>query len=148
MPVASALVLRCHHCGQANRVPVARLFAGGRCGACKSPLGAPDHPIDLTDDDLEGVIAEAPVPVVVDFWAPWCGPCRMIAPTLEDAARKLQGRLLVAKLNVDDNPRGAAQHGARSIPLLVGFSGGEAVQRQVGALPPPALTAWLQKLAG
>lgn len=102
--------------------------------------------MDLTDSDLEGVIAEAPMPMVVDFWAPWCGPCRMIAPTLEDAARKLQGRLLVAKLHVDENPLGAARYGARSIPLLVGFSRGEEVQRQVGALPPPVLMAWLQKL--
>ena len=144
--VAHALVLRCHQCGQANRVPVGRLYEGGRCGACKAPLAAPDQPVEISDEELEGLLAEAPVPVVVDFWAPWCGPCRMIGPTLEDAARKLQGRLLIAKLNVDDNPQGAARHDARSIPLLVGFSGGKAVQRQVGALPPAALLAWLQKL--
>ena len=125
---------------------MARLFAGGRCGACKSTLPAPDHPVEVSDEDLDGLVAEAPVPVVIDFWAPWCGPCRMIGPTLEDAARKLQGKLLIGKLNVDDNPQSAALHGARSIPLLVGFSGGEPVQRQVGALPPPALMAWLQQV--
>lgn len=144
--MASALVIRCHQCGQGNRIPVARLFGGGRCGACKSPLPAPEHPIEITDAELEGLIAEAPVPVVVDFWAPWCGPCRMIAPTLEDAAKKYQGKLLVAKLNVDDNPEGAARYGARSIPLLIGFSEGDPVQQQVGALPPQALHSWLQRL--
>jgi len=141
--VTSALVLRCHQCGQANRVPVARVFQGPRCGSCRQPLPRPDEPIETSDDELEGLIAGSPVPVVVDFWAPWCGPCRMIAPTLEEAARTHAGNLLVVKLNVDDNPQGAARYQARSIPLLVAFSGGQPVGRQVGALPPPALRSWL-----
>lgn len=122
------------------------MFEQPRCGACKNALPSPDHPLEISDDELEGLIAESPVPVVVDFWAPWCGPCRMIAPTLEEAARTHAGKLLVAKLNVDDNPRGAARYEARSIPLLVGFSGGAPVSRQVGALPPPSLRSWLSGL--
>ncbi len=144
--MAYPVILACSNCGQQNRVPVARLQQRPACGACKTALPPPSGPIDVGDADLRALISESPLPVVVDFWAPWCGPCRMIGPPLEKLAGEFAGRLIVAKLNVDDNPGAAQAYDARSIPLLVGFSRGETVARQVGAPPPPALRAWVERV--
>ena len=143
----SSIVTRCNRCGQPNRVPVTRLFESPKCGACKAELPVGSAPIDVTDADLQDVLAASPVPVVVDFWAPWCGPCRMVGPVLDDLAHKLSGKVLFAKLNVDDNPQMAARYNARSIPLLLGFANGKKVAEQVGALPPPQLASWVGKVA-
>ena len=120
--MAYSLIVSCAHCGQQNRIPVARIGQNPACGSCKSALAAPDEPLEVGDHDLASLLRESPVPVVVDFWAPWCGPCRMIGPPLSNLAREFAGKLLVAKVNVDDNPASAQANDARSIPLLVGFS--------------------------
>jgi thioredoxin 2 len=144
--MAYGVVQSCSACGQQNRVPVSRIGQNPVCGACKASLGAPGKPIDVSDADLAALLAESPVPVVVDFWAPWCGPCRMVAPALANIAGSMSGKVLVAKVNVDDNPRAAQQYQARSIPLLVGFHQGKPVDRQVGAAPAPELRAWVEQV--
>jgi len=127
-------ILRCPSCGARNRVaPVAR--GAPRCAKCKTMLPW------LVDADTASFDAEAAasVPVVVDLWAPWCGPCRMIAPVLEDLVARHAGRLKVIKVNVDEEPQLGARFGAQSIPLLVVLRDGREVDRIVGALPRPAL---------
>jgi len=93
------------------------------------------EPIHVTDDAFEKVVMQSPVPVIVDFWAPWCNPCKMIAPTLEKLAKEQEGKLIVAKVNTDDNPQWMNKFGVQGIPTLLFVSGGKVVHRQVGALP-------------
>lgn len=125
---------------------MARLNQGPKCGACHNPLPAPREPFDLSDAELESTIAQSPLPLVVDFWAPWCGPCRVIGPVLEKLAADLSGKVLIAKLNVDDNPAMAQKFDAKAIPMLLGFSRGSQVEKQVGALSPQGLRAWVEKV--
>ncbi len=130
--------IRCGHCGQANRVPAA---AAGtpRCGKCHQPLPW----IADADDTTFAEIAEAAkIPVIVDLWAPWCGPCRMVSPALEQLARDLAGQVKLVKVNVDDSPRIAQRFEAQAIPTLLMLRGGRVIGRQVGAAAPPALRSW------
>jgi thioredoxin 2 len=135
----------CLHCGQKNRVPAA---AGGtpRCGKCHQPLAW----IADADDATFGDVAEAAkIPVIVDLWAPWCGPCRMVSPALEQLARDLAGQVKLVKVNVDTSPQISQRFEAQAIPTLLMLRDGRVVARQVGALPPPALRAWAENaLAG
>ena len=136
-------VLACPSCGARNRVqPIAH--GTPRCARCKTMLPW------LVDADVASFEAEAlaSVPVVVDLWAPWCGPCRMIAPVLEDLATRHAGRLKVIKVNVDEEPTLGARFDARSIPLLVVLRDGREIDRIVGALPPAALEARLDGVLG
>jgi thioredoxin len=127
-------IVRCANCGQANRVPPVGSRSKAVCGKCKAPLALPSngHPIDVTDADLAETIRSGAF--VVDFWAAWCGPCRMIAPILEELAGSMSD-VRFAKLNVDQNPRAASQYRAMSIPLLVFFKDGVEKGRVVGAVP-------------
>ena len=134
----TSLILPCGRCGQRNRVPAARLAESPRCGKCHEPM-APRAPVDVDEATLEGLIRESPLPVLADFWAPWCGPCRMVAPALSQIAAAQQGQVLVVKVNVDENQGAAARHDARSIPLLVLFQGGRELRRLVGAHPRAAI---------
>ncbi len=137
--MASPLVFRCSRCGAMNRVA---LLAPGRqpvCGRCKSDLdvsGAP-APVDLAA--LETAVASSPAPVLVDFWAPWCAPCRVFAPVLDRFAREQAGSLVVLKLDTEANPAAGARFGIQAIPTLVAFRGGREVERVSGALPPEEL---------
>ena len=144
----AAFVVRCARCGQPNRVPTARVFDGPRCGTCRGELPLGGAPLALGERDFDAVVSAAKVPVVVDFWATWCGPCKSIAPVLEHAAKELAGRLLIAKVDVDENPSLAERFDASSVPLLVAFRGGAPVARQVGALPTDELGRWLERHAG
>ena len=130
-------VRRCPACGTANRVPRAKLQEGRRpvCGRCKTPLAAASGPVTVSDASFAEVVAASPLPVLLDLWAPWCGPCRTVGPIVDELARELTGRVRVGKLNVDENPETAARFGARSIPTLLVLRGGREVDRIVGAVP-------------
>jgi thioredoxin 2 len=124
----------CPHCGATNRIPAARLGDDPVCGRCGQALLA-GEPLELSDANFDRVVEHSDLPVVVDFWAPWCGPCRQMAPQFEQAAGALKGRALLVKVNSDDNPRTASRFGIRSIPTLVKLERGREVARVAGARP-------------
>jgi thioredoxin 2 len=132
--------LACPHCGAHNRLPAARVDDAPNCGRCGKPL-LQGQPLALGDADFDAVVAATGLPVLVDFWAPWCGPCRAMAPAFDQAGRQMAGRALLVKVNSDDNPQLSARFGIRSIPTLVKLQGGREVQRQSGALPAAGIVA-------
>jgi len=141
----NAVILTCGACGAKNRVPRERLQDRPVCGRCRAPLTpAADHPVDVSDRTFEQEVLSSPLPVLVDCWAPWCGPCRMVGPVLEDLARDYAGRLKIAKLNVDESPATASRYGIQSIPSLLLIRGGKEIHRLVGALPRPQIEQALQ----
>ena len=123
----------CPRCGRLNRVDLARVDDRPKCGACREPLLL-DRPIRLTDGDFDGVIAGAEVPVLVDFYADWCGPCKVMAPVLDEIAGERAGRVLVGKLDTDRHRRTAGRFQIRGIPTLIAFHQGREVAREVGAV--------------
>lgn len=125
------VTVRCPFCGTLNRVDLERLGDGPRCAECAKPIRL-DRPLKVTDPDFDRVIEGASVPVVLDCYADWCGPCRMMAPALDEFARAETGRVLVLKLDTDANPATARRLGIRGIPTLIGFQGGREVRRHVG----------------
>lgn len=133
----------CPACGATNRVPSARLGESPVCGRCGAELLS-GQPVELTDANFDKIVGASELPVVVDFWAPWCGPCRTMAPQFAQAAAQLKGRALFVKVNSDDNPRTAARYGIRSIPTLVKLQGGREVDRVSGAMPAAQVAAWAQ----
>ena len=144
---AQKATVACAHCGRLNRVDLSRLADGPKCGACGQAISV-DRPMRLTDGSFDRVVADSPVPVLVDFYADWCGPCKMMAPVLEQAAREHAGRVLVAKVDTDANPAVSQRFGIRSIPTLIAFRGGAEVARELGAIPGPRLRALIDRAAG
>jgi thioredoxin 2 len=118
-------------------VPIEKLQAGLEpiCGRCKKPLNSRPTPLEITDANFADAVERSPLPVLVDMWAPWCGPCRQVAPVVEQLAVELSGRMRVAKLNVDESPVTAARFQIQSIPALLMFKGGKEVDRIIGAQP-------------
>jgi thioredoxin 2 len=144
-----AAIIRCASCGTANRVPRDKLAQGltPKCGRCKQPLRAAEAgPVVVTDATFAAEVERSPLPVLVDAWAAWCGPCRMIAPAIEELATELSGRIRVAKLNVDENPATASRFAIRSIPTLLVIAGGREVDRIVGAQAKEAIRERLERV--
>ena len=135
--------LACPHCGATNRVPAARLDAGGTCGKCKGKLftGAP---VEVDAAAFDKHVGRTGLPIVVDFWAPWCGPCRTMAPAFAQAAQALEPRCQLLKVNTEDEQALAARFGIRSIPTIALFQGGREVARQAGAMDAGTLMRWIQ----
>jgi len=133
------LVIKCPHCGRRNRVPA--VAAGTpRCGNCHKPL---PWVVDAGDADFADVAEKASVPVVVDLWAPWCGPCRMVSPALAGLATEMAGRIKLVKVNVDNSPGLQRRFGVQSIPTLLVLRNGQVIARQIGAVPEQALRTWV-----
>ena len=137
------IVISCT-CGQKNRLTYEHLGDPARCGRCKQPLAAPGVPIEVTtSEDFDRLISRASIPVVVDYWAPWCGPCRMVAPELAKVAARAAGRFLVVKVNTDAVPELGQRFAVRSIPTLAVFAGGREAARTSGARPAADIEAFV-----
>ncbi|MHB1115488.1 thioredoxin TrxC [Sideroxydans sp.] len=131
----------CPHCDAVNRVPADKLAANPTCGKCKQDLFEA-HPVELTEANFMRHIGNSDVPVLVDFWAPWCGPCKMMAPAYAQAAQMLEPQVRVVKLDTEQAQNLAAQFNIRSIPTLALFKGGREVARQAGAMDAKNIVAW------
>ena len=150
MATAAKTVVACSHCGAKNRVNLdATVDRLPVCGACKKPLPAPSSsPVTVTDGNFGQTVENSSLTVLLDMWAAWCGPCRIIAPTIETLARELAGKVLVGKLDVDSNPVTTAKYSIRNIPTILFMKNGEIVDKQVGAVPKSVLVGKLEKLLG
>lgn len=138
------IVINCPVCGQKNRIAYERLVSPSRCGQCKNPLPPPAGPIEVQRSaDFDRLIGSASLPVVVDFWAPWCGPCRMVAPELERVAANQAGRMVIAKVNTDVLSDLGERFGVRSIPTMAVFAGGREIARTAGARPAADIEAFV-----
>lgn len=145
-PDERGLVLACPQCGRANRLTYERLGHEFHCGGCKTSLPVPDAPVEIPDAaSFSALTGRSALPVLVDFWAPWCGPCKMVAPELVKVAQAGARRWVVVKVNTEELPDLAAQHGISSTPTLAVLQGGREVQRQAGAMPAPAIIQFLQQ---
>jgi len=132
----------CPHCQATNRVPPERRHDGPTCGRCGAAL-LDGQPVVLTDASFDAVVGKTELPVLVDFWAPWCGPCRQMAPQFAQAAQALRGEVVFAKVDSDDHPRTAGRFAIRSIPTLLLLQGGREVARQSGAMSAAQIGQWV-----
>lgn len=147
--MAETLLIPCRECGATNRVLAEKVRQGEAvCGRCKTRLSLSAAPVTVTDANFAAAVERSPLPVLLDLWAAWCGPCRMIAPVIEQLAQELTGQVRVAKLNIDDNPMTAARYNVQSIPTLLILQNGREIDRIVGALPKAEIVRRLRTVLG
>jgi thioredoxin 2 len=139
------MILTCPSCGKKNRSPATRLADEGRCGACKTPISPVSRPIDADPETFREITRDARVPVLIDFWAAWCGPCKMAAPEVEKTAREMSGRAIVLKVDTERWPQIAAEYDVRGIPNFAVVRGGLLLQQQAGVVPSAVMKGWLEK---
>ena len=138
------MIIMCPHCGALNRVPNEKLNSQPTCGKCKRPLFT-GQPVEMNGQQFLRALQKTDQPLVVDFWAPWCGPCKMFAPTFAQAAAQIEPRARFVKINTENEQQVAAQFGIRSIPTLAIFKNGQEVDRISGALSLPQFTQWVNQ---
>jgi thioredoxin 2 len=138
------MILTCPSCGKKNRSPATRLADDGRCGACKTPISPVSRPIDADPETFREITRDARVPVLIDFWAAWCGPCKMAAPEVEKTAREMSGRAIVLKVDTERWPQIAAEYDVRGIPNFAVVRGGLLLQQQAGVVPSAVMKGWLE----
>ena len=144
--MSESLHIVCPHCNSVNRLPSARAAEEPKCGKCSKPLFVA-QPLDLTDSNFQTHVSRSDIPVVVDFWAPWCGPCKMMAPAFAQAASELEPSFRLAKLNTDTETSTAAQFRIQSIPTIAIFRHGEEVARQPGAMSAADIVRWVRAIS-
>jgi thioredoxin 2 len=142
---SKGVVTTCSSCGQRNRMAYSRLRAETRCGKCHTSITPPGEPIETPDAaTFDAALAQSDLPIVVDFWAPWCGPCRMVAPELAKVASRHAGDYLILKVNTDAIPELGERFNIRSIPTMALFDGGREVARTAGARPAADIEAFIE----
>ena len=139
-------LVRCPSCGTTNRLPPPQSGRKTVCGKCKTPLSEPAGPVHVTDETFASEVDRSAAPVLLDLWADWCGPCHMLAPTIDQLSVEMAGRVKVAKLNIDENPQTANRFGVRSIPTLLVLKGGQVVDRLVGVHPKDEIVRRITKI--
>jgi thioredoxin 2 len=140
------VIVACTACGKKNRLAYEKLGEAVKCGQCKAPINAPAQPIELhSSADFDRLVATSSLPVVVDYWAPWCGPCRMVAPELQKVAARQAGQMIVVKVNTDELSDLGQRFGIRSIPTLAVFEGGKEIARESGARPAEQIEAFIAR---
>lgn len=142
--MAFSVLRQCPSCGSKNRIPARHLSDSGRCGVCKSPLPPQNEPIEVDDSAFDEITREAKVPVLTDFWASWCGPCRAAAPEVQAVAKETAGKALVLKVNTEEHPQLSARFGVQSIPNFVVLRDGKVVLQRPGLAPRSEMRRWLE----
>lgn len=139
--MSESIILACPHCNKLNRLPVERLDQAGKCGTCKQALFE-GKPLALTNVSFTNHVIRSEIPVLIDFWATWCGPCQMMAPVFEQAASQLEPQIRIAKVNTETEQQLAMKYNIRSIPTLILFHEGKEIERISGAMNLPQLVQW------
>ena len=138
------MIRACAACGRRNRVPAAKLAVSGRCGVCGGAIPALDQPLEVGPAEFDEIAGAAAVPILVDFWAQWCGPCSMAAPAVEQVAKEETGRAIVLKVNTEQHPELSARYSVRAIPNFLVLNGGVVVRQEAGLADARTMAQWLE----